>query len=105
MKHEVVATIRFSEVLRGRWPSQRLFGLAHFDSDDRDHPHGKWSLAVEPWSSVDSEGRVQAWIAFVAPEAPQHLLRRSTQFKLFVGPTELAEVTINMHTARGTKVM
>jgi hypothetical protein len=91
MKHEVVASIQFSEALREHWPTGRFLGLARFATDDSDHPQGRWSIGIEPWSTVGPEGRVQAWVAFVSPDAPQHLLQCDTTFKIFVGVDHVAD--------------
>lgn len=63
--------------------------VAHFEGDTT-WPREAWTLVVKPRKLLRGGHYMVADVAFLADQAPSHLLRRGNRFQLFEGPRLVA---------------
>lgn len=94
METDIVARLNFITALRDKWPTKTVTAQVKLDSDDVQHPFGRWSLNARLWSPPDHKGNAIATVQLLSPDAPVDELRKGALFGLYLGSTRVANVEI-----------
>lgn len=91
----VEARLRFSPTLDRR-PSGDFLAQGKLISDEPDHPHGQWTVAVKPLlpEGDDMPSELDAYVAFLAHDAPHDALKVGETVELFHGFDPIGSVLI-----------